>query len=28
LTLPVCVLLGALTFAAGLYIVFNFFGLK
>ncbi|MBV9488757.1 MAG: inorganic phosphate transporter [Verrucomicrobia bacterium] len=28
LTLPVCVLLGALTFAAGLYIVFNLFGLK
>jgi PiT family inorganic phosphate transporter len=28
LTLPVCVLLGASTFAAGLYIVFNVLGLK
>lgn len=28
LTLPACVLLGATTFAAGLYIVFNLFGMK
>ena len=28
LTLPVCVLLGAGTFAAGLYVVFNIFGLR
>jgi len=28
LTLPVCIFLGALTFSAGLYLVFNVFGLK
>ncbi|MBW0000397.1 MAG: inorganic phosphate transporter [Verrucomicrobia bacterium] len=28
LTLPACVLLGAATFAGGLYIVFNLFGMK
>lgn len=28
LTLPACVLLGAATFGAGLYIVFNIFGMK
>jgi inorganic phosphate transporter, PiT family len=28
LTLPVCVLLGSVTFAAGLFLVFNIFGLK
>jgi PiT family inorganic phosphate transporter len=28
LTLPVCVLLGAMTFGAGLFIVFNVLGLK
>ena len=28
LTLPVCVLLGAMTFAAGLYMVFHVLGMK
>jgi PiT family inorganic phosphate transporter len=28
LTLPVCVLLGAATFSAGLFIVFNLLGMK
>jgi PiT family inorganic phosphate transporter len=28
LTLPVCVLLGATTFSAGLYLVLNVFGVK
>jgi PiT family inorganic phosphate transporter len=28
LTLPVCVLLGATTFAAGLYLVLNVFGVR